>query len=289
MFDSTKNTVTGNQNSIINIVNEALGKDAQEHIVRRISIELTSYLSHMDQKLVENENVIVSLSLAIKESAKTNQSLTKLLEEKNRQREIDLKEIEALKQEQLESNDLDFKKVIEEAEKALENYDSEKYQEVLTEYRENKKHKELVKNIATTHYLSAKNYAGDFYFEKAKKEINKAIVLDETNGSYAGWYGFILLHLAEYKEALKYLEASLKIRKEIGDKSGECVTLINMGHIDWSNGNEKKAYENWLAGYLIAKKIGYAQALQALESMEEQLKSLNGFEGWEQLAKKFEW
>ncbi|HHE06008.1 MAG TPA: tetratricopeptide repeat protein, partial [Epsilonproteobacteria bacterium] len=237
MFDSTKNTVTGNQNSIITIVNEALGKEAQEHIVKRISTELTTYLSQIDQKLVENQNVIASLSLTIQESVKTNQSLTKLLDDKERQRAIDLAEIQKLKQEQINSNDIDFKKVIQEAEKALENYDSDTYQEVLEAYRKNKKHKELVQNIATTHYLSAKNYAGDFYFEKAKKEISKAIVLDETNGDYAGWYGFILLHLAEYKEALKYLEQSLEIRQEIGDKSGERTTLNNISQIYKARGD----------------------------------------------------
>jgi len=237
------NSLNNNHNSVITIVKEVLGKDTQEHIIKKIVYELSSYLSKIDTKLLKNKQIIMNLSSTIKESVKTNQSLTLLLVKREQQRAVDLLEIEQLKKEQIKSTDVDFKVMIEEAEKALNNYNSKKYQKVLASYRENKKHKELIKNIATTHYLSAKNYAGDFYFDKAKKEINKAVALDDTNGDYAGWYGLILFNLAEYGDALEYLEKSLKIRVAIGDKSGEGATLNNIATIYQARGDLTKALE----------------------------------------------
>jgi tetratricopeptide (TPR) repeat protein len=136
-------------------------------------------------------------------------------------------------------------------------------------------------------YDAQGDYTTVLKYLEASLKIRKEIGDKSGEGTTLNNISQIYDAQGDYTTALKYLEASLKISKEIGDKSGECVTLINIGHIDWSNGNEKKAYENWLAGYMIAKKIGYAQALKALKGMEKQLKLLNGFEGWEVLAKKY--
>ena len=87
----------------------------------------------------------------------------------------------------------------------------------------------------------------------------------------------------DYETALDYLQQSLKIQREIGDLAGLCGTLINIGHIHWSNENKQQAYANWVNGYQIAQKIGYHQALDALESMAKQLGG-EGLEFWERLG-----
>ena len=150
MLNATEinNSLNNNHNSVITIVKEALGKDGQAYIVKQLAYEIDAHFSTVNKKLLDNKQVIKSLSSTIKESVKTNQSLTLLLVEREKQRAIDLLEIEKLKKEQVKSNDIDFKKVIEEAEEALKNYDSIEYQKILATYRENKKHKELIKNIS---------------------------------------------------------------------------------------------------------------------------------------------
>jgi tetratricopeptide (TPR) repeat protein len=60
--------------------------------------------------------------------------------------------------------------------------------------------------------------------------------------------------------ALRFLQDSLKIRQEIGDISGECVTLFNIGHIYKQNENLEQAIGVWRKSYQMAKKIGRAQA-----------------------------
>jgi tetratricopeptide (TPR) repeat protein len=85
----------------------------------------------------------------------------------------------------------------------------------------------------------------------------------------------------DYETALKYLNQSLAIQQEIGDVAGLCATSFNIGHIYWQNDQKKEAYENWVSAYNIAKKIGHAQALEALGSMAEQLELPGGLEGWE--------
>lgn len=82
---------------------------------------------------------------------------------------------------------------------------------------------------------------------------------------------------------LGYLQNSLKIRQEIGDMAGMCPTLFNMGHIHWQNEEKKEAFAKWIAAYQIAKKIGFAQALDALDSLAKKLGG-DGLAFWEQFT-----
>ena len=61
-----------------------------------------------------------------------------------------------------------------------------------------------------------------------------------------------------------------------------CATLFNMGHIHWANKEKEKAFEKWLAVYAIAKEIGEAQALSALDDLAKKLGG-TGLENWEAL------
>lgn len=92
----------------------------------------------------------------------------------------------------------------------------------------------------------------------------------------------------DYATALTYLEQSLAIQQEIGDKPGLCVTLFNIGHIHWQNEQPDKAKRLWVAAYRIAKQIGAAQALEALENLAGGIGLSGGLSGWDALAQRME-
>ncbi|CAN2049444.1 hypothetical protein GMMP13_810001 [Candidatus Magnetomoraceae bacterium gMMP-13] len=87
----------------------------------------------------------------------------------------------------------------------------------------------------------------------------------------------------DYERALTYLEQSLEIRREIGDRSGLCGTVINIGHIYWTNGEKEKAMAKWLSAYKIAKEMGWAEALSNLENLAKQIGG-SGLAFWEELV-----
>ena len=99
--------------------------------------------------------------------------------------------------------------------------------------------------------------------------------------------GISQIHKArgDYETALRYLEQSLEIRREIGDRSGMCPTLFNMGHIHYQNNDQENAMIHWVNSYRIAKEIGFAQALSALKSMAQQLGG-NDLSFWDAIAEK---
>ncbi|MCP4420640.1 MAG: CHAT domain-containing protein [Chloroflexi bacterium] len=90
----------------------------------------------------------------------------------------------------------------------------------------------------------------------------------------------------DYETALTYLEQSLKIRREIGDTAGLCVTLFNMGHIHWQNEQQQEAMSAWTTTYTLAKPMGLANVLQALESLAGQLGGEGGLAVWERLSQQ---
>ena len=74
--------------------------------------------------------------------------------------------------------------------------------------------------------------------------------------------------------------------QDIGDKAGESITLFNMGHIHWQNEEQSEAIAKWIAVYSIAKPMGLAQVLDALENLAEQIGLSNGHEDWEMWLKR---
>ncbi len=67
----------------------------------------------------------------------------------------------------------------------------------------------------------------------------------------------------DYDTALHYLEQSLEISREIGHLSGLCVTLFNMGHLNYQAEKVEEALSNWVEAYTIAHKLQEAQVLDA--------------------------
>ena len=72
--------------------------------------------------------------------------------------------------------------------------------------------------------------------------------------------------------------------QEIGDNAGLCATLFNMGHIHRQNEEQQEAMTAWITVYKMAKSMGLAQALQALERLAGQLGMEGGLDAWEKLA-----
>ncbi len=62
---------------------------------------------------------------------------------------------------------------------------------------------------------------------------------------------------------LKYLQDSLALRQEIGDKAGLCVTLFNIDHIQRQNGQQQQALASWVRVYRIARPMNQANVLLA--------------------------
>nr|VFK50126.1 MAG: hypothetical protein BECKTUN1418E_GA0071001_10014 [Candidatus Kentron sp. TUN]VFK51146.1 MAG: hypothetical protein BECKTUN1418F_GA0071002_10014 [Candidatus Kentron sp. TUN]VFK57339.1 MAG: hypothetical protein BECKTUN1418D_GA0071000_106113 [Candidatus Kentron sp. TUN] len=89
---------------------------------------------------------------------------------------------------------------------------------------------------------------------------------------------------------MTYLTQSLEIRREIGDRASLCATLFNIGHIHLSQQEIQEAIGHFVAVYRIARKIGEAQILSALEGLGHQLgvpEGENGLALWEKLASEF--
>ena len=74
----------------------------------------------------------------------------------------------------------------------------------------------------------------------------------------------------------------------IGDKSGQCATLFNIGHIHLQKEEVPQAYKAWVTVYRVARSLQLAQALQTLEVLAGELGLPGGMAGWETLAAQIE-
>ena len=116
-------------------------------------------------------------------------------------------------------------------------------------------------------------------------EISREIGDRKNEGGALNNIGEIYRARGDYETAFRYLEQSLEISREIGDRSVMCATLFNMGHIHYQNSDQKNAMMHWVTSYRIAKEIGYAQALSALESNAKHLGG-NDLSFWDAIAEK---
>lgn len=124
---------------------------------------------------------------------------------------------------------------------------------------------------------TGKQYLHTGDYDKAGSYLEQSLAIWQEIGDKAS-VGTTLNNISQifkvrgdYDHALSYLEESLAISKEIGDASGLCTALFNMAHIYWQNKQQQKAMATWLQVYRLAKKINLAQVLQALENLANQL------------------
>ena len=131
-------------------------------------------------------------------------------------------------------------------------------------------------------------------FQHALPFMEQSLAIQQQIGDRAG-EGTTLNNISQifkaqgdYETALTYLKQSLAICQQIGDKAGYCVTLFNMGHIHAQNKQMQEAVGAWVTVYVMARPMGLANVLQALSSLAPQLGLPEGLEGWEDLARRMQ-
>ncbi|MEM7132646.1 MAG: tetratricopeptide repeat protein [Chloroflexota bacterium] len=129
-------------------------------------------------------------------------------------------------------------------------------------------------------------------YDIALKYLEQSLKISQDIGDKSG-EGTTLNNISQiydargdYETALKYLEQSLKIRQDIGDVAGLCATLFNMGHIHWQNEEPQQALSAWITVYRLASQINLAQALKALAGLADSLGLEGGLAGWARLAEQ---
>jgi len=139
-------------------------------------------------------------------------------------------------------------------------------------------------NLATTAHAKG-DYETALDYLKQSLAITREI--GDRNGEGTTLNNISLIYSArgDYDTALDYLKQSLAIQREIGDVAGLCGTLFNIGHIHLQNEEVQEARAAWVQAYRIAKQIGLAQVLNALDNLA---KEQGGLEFWEELARQFE-
>jgi tetratricopeptide (TPR) repeat protein len=140
-----------------------------------------------------------------------------------------------------------------------------------------------IRNNISQIYSTQGDYETALDYVQQSLEISREIGNRAGEGTALNNISQIYSAQGDYETALDYMQQSLKISREIGDLAGSCTTLFNMGHNCWQTEKQQQAYAHWLNAYAIAKKIGHAQALAALESLAKQLGG-EGLEFWERLV-----
>jgi tetratricopeptide (TPR) repeat protein len=104
-------------------------------------------------------------------------------------------------------------------------------------------------------------------YDTALRYLEASLAIQREIGDKAG-EGTTLNNLSllayargDYDTALRYLEASLAIQREIGDKAGMIATLHNMGHIALQAQDVERAMTLWLEAFGIATETQNAQGL----------------------------
>ncbi|KAF5417184.1 MAG: Photosystem I assembly protein Ycf3 [Candidatus Methanogaster sp.] len=104
-------------------------------------------------------------------------------------------------------------------------------------------------------------------YDTALKYLEESLEIYREIGDKAG-EGTTLNNISQiydargdYDTALKYLEESLEIYREIGDKAGMIPTLHNMGHIAIEAEDPERAMSLWSEALSIAMETGDAQGI----------------------------
>jgi len=116
---------------------------------------------------------------------------------------------------------------------------------------------ENTKELAQIKYLKAKEYHNRLLFHEAKKQMHKAVVLDEGNQHYNHWYAYILKDLGEYDDALKYYRTSLALQQKAtpNPTTDTAATCNNIGGVYASIGEYDKALEYYQKALAIQEKV----------------------------------
>ena len=291
------NSFNNVKNVVILVLNQ-LDQKANNQLVDALTKQM---INHFDQinvnmdrfKESKREPFVNYLATQLRIAYKSSISLNEQLAKAQKEREKDRLYILKIKK---ENKSADYKQILKEAQEALDNYDSEKYQAILKRFEEDKRFNEDRKNQANSHYLRGRDYVRNNNYKDAKTQFKIASGYDSEKGEYQLMYGMALHHLSEYDKALiifkdvlslfqaskdrenegatlnniaiiykargdlttalTYLQQSLAIRQAIGDKSGEGATLNNISQIYDARGDLTTALTYLQQSLAIQQAIG---------------------------------
>ncbi len=126
------------------------------------------------------------------------------------------------------------------------------------------------------------NIANDSLLKKALEYNNRSLKIREEIGDKSGVsaslnsMGLIYSNKGDYSEALEYFSRSLKINEELGEKSGISASLNNLGKIYLRNNETQKALACALREYNITKETGYVQDIKDAAKLLDEIYSKLG-------------
>ncbi|MBN2826218.1 MAG: tetratricopeptide repeat protein [Campylobacterales bacterium] len=227
---------SGNHNIIIQIVSENFGKDASSQKINDAAKQIFQYLQEDKKELVVIDQELKEHIAQLTQQMQSKGLIEEILNEERTKRKALEKELDEFKAKAIDNPTLE--ELIEKATQALENFEYQKYHEILDSYSDDKE-------IAQIKYLKAKEYYNRLLYQDAKKQMHKVVALDEDNYEYNHWYGKILYTLGQYDNALKYYEKSLNIELKNHQKpTANTATAYNqIGGMWHFKGNYPKAIE----------------------------------------------
>jgi len=227
---------SGNHNIIIQIVSENFGKDASSQTINDAAAQISQFLQEDKNELVVIHQELREHIAQLTQEMKSKGLIEEILDEERTKRKALEKELDELK-DKLKDNPT-LQNIIERATKALDNFEYQKYHEILDSYRDDAE-------IAQIKYLKAKEYYNRILYQDAKKQMFKAVALDEDNQHYNHEYGRILNALGEYDNALKYYEHSLTLQEKANTQptANIAATYNNLGEVYRAKSEYTKAIE----------------------------------------------
>jgi tetratricopeptide (TPR) repeat protein len=113
------------------------------------------------------------------------------------------------------------------------------------------------------HYTTLVNLYGQLH-----RDWQPTTEEQQDYGAVCNNLGVLYFSLGQHKEALKYHQQSLEIKREIGDRDGEAVFLNNLGNVYQSLGQYHEALKYHQQSLEIFREIGVAEGTQSDRSGE---------------------
>ena len=157
------------------------------------------------------------------------------------------------------NKDSKLEDILLKAQVKLENFDDVGYQELLEDFKQQKKiniEKER-KEVAQISFLQAKNNKDNYFLDKALQQIDEAINNDPENSDYFNEKGRIYEFMGKYNFALEYFQKALFIHEKTLGKENliTSVDYSNLGTIYLMTENYDKAQEYLQKSLSIDEKI----------------------------------
>jgi len=197
-------TTHGDNSPITQIVYITLGENTPKKTKDNVAKQLEDFFTTKTTKTQEeNDELREEIKRLLKQlDGKT--TIEEILAEERNKRIALQKELEEFRK-----SNPNMETITTQLEEALANFRYKEYHDIIDNYTKDKESAKLK-------YLSAKEYFDRLLYDKALKEIKKALSLDEEKTDiYIDLYALINYTVGDYNEALKYYQKSLAIKEEV--------------------------------------------------------------------------